>query len=366
VSLLKADVYYVVKMAREKYNLYECPRCNYTTHDKTNMSKHLHNRQKTCPPQSSHITLTEDIKEYILLNRVYYPVLPAVATSTLSTTPHTKGHIYLIREREFYHRDVPVYKVGMTKSSNVFDRLSDYKKGYEFILSQMVPRARVVEIEKNIKTEFKKIFKQHPDGFEYFIGDPYYMQSIISIVCQDFPPEIANKKLSDIIKEKNMLADRERYDDAAFARNKFGEESFDFLTEQDDPRQYIIKVLERQEGGLAKYIIDKHFNQKYSQNNNIRIDKKCTSVYDGEWILRTRDQCITMIIDNVKKDIDRFVQEYGIYDNHLFTEFTRTIGHLIGLNLDDTFVCTLDDKTRCKQTNDVYDLIHYSMLTSHP
>jgi hypothetical protein len=334
------------------------------------MRSHLFKRQQSCPPLTMDITLTDGIKEYVLQNRVYIPperrnmTLPTIDTRSLQTTAHTKAYIYLIREREFYHQDKPVYKFGMTKSANVLERLNDYKKGYELIMSQMVPKGRVVEIEKNIKSEFKKIFKQHPDGFEYFIGNPYYMRSVINIVCEDFPPEIANQKLSEIITERNMLADRMRYDDAEYALNKFGEENYDFITKHENPRQYIINILERHEGGICKYIVDKHFNQKDSQNHNIRIDKKFISIYDGEWILRTRDFGIEAIISNVKKDIDRFIQEYGIYDKDVFAEFTRTVGDIIGLKLDDTFDSGLDDKARCKQAQNVYELIHHNLKYS--
>lgn len=50
---------------------YTCPRCNYTTSKKTYMYKHLFTLKRICPGHKSSIELTEEIKQYILTNRIY-------------------------------------------------------------------------------------------------------------------------------------------------------------------------------------------------------------------------------------------------------------------------------------------------------
>ena len=54
--------------------LYTCFRCNHQTNNKNDMRKHLYNRKSACPAASieTDIELTDEIKEYILKNRVYH------------------------------------------------------------------------------------------------------------------------------------------------------------------------------------------------------------------------------------------------------------------------------------------------------
>jgi hypothetical protein len=58
---------------------YTCPCCNYSTIKKFNIIKHFYNLKKPCPKSYNDIELTDEIKEYVIINRVYH--LPTVATS---------------------------------------------------------------------------------------------------------------------------------------------------------------------------------------------------------------------------------------------------------------------------------------------
>lgn len=59
-------------MGREKNPPYTCPRCNYETLKKCNMEKHLYGTKRgVCPGHVNNIDLTEDIKQFILANRIY-------------------------------------------------------------------------------------------------------------------------------------------------------------------------------------------------------------------------------------------------------------------------------------------------------
>lgn len=53
------------------YPDYCCPRCSYHTKEKTNMKNHFYKKKKPCPSITSDIDLTEEIKQYVLGNRVY-------------------------------------------------------------------------------------------------------------------------------------------------------------------------------------------------------------------------------------------------------------------------------------------------------
>jgi predicted RNA-binding Zn-ribbon protein involved in translation (DUF1610 family) len=61
---------------RKKRDNYQCPRCGYDVNNKYCMRRHLYLSKNTCPALNNNIELTEDIKEYILANRIYKPLPP--------------------------------------------------------------------------------------------------------------------------------------------------------------------------------------------------------------------------------------------------------------------------------------------------
>lgn len=60
-----------VKGARMKHKPYECPRCGYKIEKKSSMSNHLLRAKNPCPATENDILLTDEIKQYILRNRIY-------------------------------------------------------------------------------------------------------------------------------------------------------------------------------------------------------------------------------------------------------------------------------------------------------
>ena len=69
---------------RKKPILYTCPACGYETNRKDNMRGHLYNR-KPCPKAILDIELTDEIKEYIMVNRVYHPPKSSESNATSSS-----------------------------------------------------------------------------------------------------------------------------------------------------------------------------------------------------------------------------------------------------------------------------------------
>lgn len=55
----------------KKEQLYTCIRCGYIIEFKSSMNKHLYKTKKQCPATSNDIELTNEIKDYILANRIY-------------------------------------------------------------------------------------------------------------------------------------------------------------------------------------------------------------------------------------------------------------------------------------------------------
>jgi hypothetical protein len=60
-------------MTKEKYT---CPRCGFTSNKKYNMKTHLYDLKKVCPGIKNTLTLTDEIKQHILDNRIYVITKP--------------------------------------------------------------------------------------------------------------------------------------------------------------------------------------------------------------------------------------------------------------------------------------------------
>jgi len=83
-------------------------------------------------------------------------------------------YVYLLIEREFIHKNEPVYKIGQT--TNLKNRMRAYPKNSNLVLSFIVNDCK--RIEKSIKRAFKTKFKQRLDiGTEYFEGNPEELKS---------------------------------------------------------------------------------------------------------------------------------------------------------------------------------------------
>lgn len=54
-----------------KHKDYMCPRCGYCTPFKNDMRKHMYRKLKVCPAALKDIEMTDEIKGYVLDNRVY-------------------------------------------------------------------------------------------------------------------------------------------------------------------------------------------------------------------------------------------------------------------------------------------------------
>lgn len=89
------------------------------------------------------------------------------------------SYIYLIREREHYMNDKPIYKFGRSTQlpDHKINRLYHYKKGSEIVM--VLQCKHVVETENKIRILFKQYFIQHIDGHEHYYGDVNLMKKII-------------------------------------------------------------------------------------------------------------------------------------------------------------------------------------------
>lgn len=89
------------------------------------------------------------------------------------------SYIYLIREREHYLNDKPIYKFGRSTQlpDHKINRLYHYKKGSEIVM--VLQCKNVIETENKIRVLFKQHFIQHIDGHEHYYGDVNIMKKLI-------------------------------------------------------------------------------------------------------------------------------------------------------------------------------------------
>lgn len=74
-------------MPKRKAIKYTCPSCGYDTEKKTMMYRHFFERKTTCPRTKADIELTNDIKSYVLANRIWNAssTSPPTTNTTINT-----------------------------------------------------------------------------------------------------------------------------------------------------------------------------------------------------------------------------------------------------------------------------------------
>ncbi len=136
--------------------------------------------QKKCVEIPTATIVTPEIKEVIndKMNEKIKEEIQ-VAIPVYEKQIENVSYIYLIREREHYMNDKPIYKFGRSTQlpDHKINRLYHYKKGSEIVM--VLQCKHVVETENKIRILFKQHFIQHIDGHEHYYGDVNLMKKII-------------------------------------------------------------------------------------------------------------------------------------------------------------------------------------------
>lgn len=147
---------------------YECCRCGYTTYHKSHMQYHL-NRNRVCPAKNTNIRFTDEIKEFILENRVYHPqpsqpVPPQPQPVVNNTQIHQQNNIHNVMNI-------------ITPSLAETDRVLQY---VEYKNKDMIPLCD--DIENMYKSKSEKLRNDsYKYGFEMDIND---LLEIIDTILQ--------------------------------------------------------------------------------------------------------------------------------------------------------------------------------------
>lgn len=188
------------KRKRHKYPDWECPRCKYRTDVKQNMVTHF-NRKIPCPCDDpiNGIELTDDIKNYVYLNRKYKPTkqtkvktkedkdedLPAIKhCCPLYTSDRDVGHLYIVHLREHIRLDEPIFKIGRSKIAT--SRLKTYKDSV-ILRVQMVCKHVDAESElKALLNNDENVKQCRTIGTEYYECDIAYLNKVFDQVVEKY------------------------------------------------------------------------------------------------------------------------------------------------------------------------------------
>lgn len=108
-------------MPRTARSPYQCPACGLTTTRVSNIKKHFYDLQKPCPRVSNDIELTDEIKEYVVKNRVYkvQQLNPTTVENLEKQVQKLNMKLCVVQNKkneEFYQKVVESYLGGTHKN----------------------------------------------------------------------------------------------------------------------------------------------------------------------------------------------------------------------------------------------------------
>ena len=196
---------------------YECPKCDYTTTKKQDMRKHFYGLKKPCPALRNDIELTDEIKQYVLTNRVYKvkkeselkkenenlkKQIKEIVNAKIVLENKMKEYngyyiVHLIRIKVLKIIGIDIYKIGVSfikYDDTIINKLLSYGEGFEVINISQCNNG--VLMEDLIIKEFNKHFVNEQDN-KYFSGNGKEMKKIMDNI-------INNKDEKDYIEKDNV------------------------------------------------------------------------------------------------------------------------------------------------------------------
>jgi hypothetical protein len=161
--------------SRRKRDPYTCPRCDYTTPRKPAMRYHLYHLKKPCPKSKVDIELTDEIREYILQNRVYHVPKEVQETPPVQTIINKTINQYNTMNNFISNMDV-------------MDKLSKY-----LAYKQM----EITPFERSIENRYQKMRERLEKG----IGHHSITQDDIYEIIDEI------SQVSDNIEDFNIMYD---------------------------------------------------------------------------------------------------------------------------------------------------------------
>jgi hypothetical protein len=318
---------------RDSKEPYTCPRCNYKTPIKARMNRHLITLKKECPATNNDIELTDEIKEYILKNRIYHIQKEVKPTFIQNIQYNNTMNNYV-------------------KNMNTIEKLDKYME---------YKNTEITSLEDNIQNHFyRRITNLKTDAFK-------------------FGYDMGNNRLFDIFEEitkiRNLQDMNIIYDDKLKELSLFKSGSWETMLIERGVKEIlgILKeyFLDHYELFLFRriYFIEKNEREKQRYKVHLEDYYKFIGTFDLRPIIEEKDDAEILgeengevgvykleekwlkiyntLIDNmkryeinkIKKDIDLIIKNNS---NKNLTELNKEIIEL--LTTDEEFKEILDDK----------------------
>jgi len=314
---------------------YQCARCGYATRIKSNIKKHLYNVVKDCPVVLNDIELTDDVKEYILKNRVY-----RVQTNKTNQTNqiinnynilcnyigNIDNKIKLEHLLQYYGRNMIGFGDTVeSKHKQIINRLDNdsYKYGFELDHHQMLSvidqstqmsNDKFEEINVLFNEKLNKILMYHDDQWDIHLMERG-LQEIIRIL-RDYYLESYEKH---IYRKLHMDTNIN-----AFDRNTYQvrlREYYKFLA----CFEVYPFVYQKENGDVLKDF--SHNNEHYLEEMGMKIYKEIKDGLNKVEINKMRKTVVDMIkkntqynVQNLNKNILKIVNIDEDFKNTLLKE----------------------------------------------
>jgi hypothetical protein len=221
---------------------YTCICCGYETIYKTAMNTHFYNKKKHCPRIMNNIELTDEIKQYILNNRIYkIPVVSNITpvinnVTNIINNYNTINNIFFIENmntiKEFksvnFENKYKSLEYNNTDLINIINQINDICSGKqieELNLINLCEDGDLEEmlVEKSIKKIIIILQKYLFDAYEFYLiknihtntDKSYEKTQELKELLQEYYKFIACFGLNPAVKDKSdgyILEDENSYD----------------------------------------------------------------------------------------------------------------------------------------------------------
>ena len=123
--------------------------------------------------------------------------------------------------------------------------------------------------------------------------------------------------------------------------NELGKEDISYLKDNVNYMDFMVSCIEKETEGICDFLVQKHFNQKTPQNNNLKkLNKKdkLIDIYDGKkWKPGFTEDVLDDVFNYMEKDFQTFLNSG--YDKqrlqkNIMDNFMKSIGGPLNWNLD--------------------------------